>query len=269
MSSYKDAKECFLDANSAREYVEVGGNHDLYERLYENLSNPFKMILVYGKAGTGKSMLLHKLYDECRDVREIYYFPNPPSNREEFFKRLFKILTGHDMPEGTEIDFQTFVDFLSHVKGSRDIVMLLDEAQMYSDETLDEIRLLSDSEVMKFVLSLHEIEDDDIILQDHFRSRILEVLKFENLTKMELMDFIHKRLMANKYFDIANSIKEKQAKWIHKFTKGNSRESVKMMYAIMEIHEYYEVRSPSKIDRQSMSKKIIEMAAIKLGYIDV
>jgi hypothetical protein len=68
---------------------------------------------------------------------------------------------------------------------------------------------------------------------------------------------------------MANSIKEKNMKLIHKFTKGNYRECNKMMYTIFEICEYYDKNEPAKIRYDYIPKKIIEMAALKLGYIHV
>ena len=70
-------------------------------------------------------------------------------------------------------------------------------------------------------------------------------------------------------FEIANSIKDKDMKLIHAFTKGNFRECNKLMFTIFEICEYYDENEPGKVNYGKLSKRIIEMAAIKLGYIDV
>ena len=58
-------------------------------------------------------------------------------------------------------------------------------------------------------------------------------------------------------------------KLIYNFTKGNFRESNKLLFTIFEICEYYDTHEPSKIDYERLPKKIIEMAAIKLGYVHV
>jgi len=55
---------------------------------------------------------------------------------------------------------------------------------------------------------------------------------------------------------------------IYKFTKGNFRETNKFMYTMFDIYHYYDLNQPSKINYNKISKKIIEMTAIKLGYID-
>jgi len=56
---------------------------------------------------------------------------------------------------------------------------------------------------------------------------------------------------------------------IHTFTKGNYRECNKLIFTIFEICEYYDKNEPIKINYEKIQKRIIEMAAIKLGYIHV
>jgi len=58
-------------------------------------------------------------------------------------------------------------------------------------------------------------------------------------------------------------------KLIHKFTKGNYRECNKLLFTIFEICEYYDKNEPSKVNYAKISDKIIEMSALKLGYINV
>jgi hypothetical protein len=41
------------------------------------------------------------------------------------------------------------------------------------------------------------------------------------------------------------------------------------MFTIFEICEYYDENEPKKIKYERLSKRVIEMAALKLGYIDV
>jgi hypothetical protein len=41
------------------------------------------------------------------------------------------------------------------------------------------------------------------------------------------------------------------------------------MFKIFEIYEYYEAQPNFKIDTKKFSTKFIEMAAIRLGYINV
>jgi hypothetical protein len=105
--------------------------------------------------------------------------------------------------------------------------------------------------------------------KEHFQSRIWEVVELKNATLDDQVLYIHKKLLKKNLFEVANSIKDKDMKLIHTFTKGNFRECNKLLFTIFEICEYYDKNEPSKIKYENISRKIIEMSAIKLGYIDV
>jgi hypothetical protein len=40
------------------------------------------------------------------------------------------------------------------------------------------------------------------------------------------------------------------------------------MFTIFGICQYYDINEPNKLNYAKISQKIVEMAAIKLGYID-
>jgi DNA transposition AAA+ family ATPase len=173
------------------------------------------------------------------------------------------------LPSNTEVNFSALVDFCKNLRGKREIIILLDEAQMYGPEMMEKIRLLSDSRSVKFVVSLHKTDDEDLIAKEHFQSRIWEVIELKNATKEDQANYIHKKLLKKNLFEIANSIKDKNMKFIHTFTKGNFRECNKLLFTIFEICEYYDTNEPSKINYENIPQRIIEMAALKLGYIHV
>jgi len=268
-SRYEDAKNVFVDSIDTDDYIELDSSITAYRQLEHSMDKPLKMILLFGKPGTGKSILLNRIQEKLKDQKEIFYFDTPALNEKEFFHKLFKVLTRQDLPSNTEVNFSALVNFCKNLRGKREIVILLDEAQMYGPEMMEKIRLISDSRVVKFVVSLHKTEDEDLIAKEHFQSRIWEVIELKNATKEDQADYIHKKLLKKNLFEIANSIKNKDMKLIHSFTKGNYRECNKLIFTIFEICEYYDKNEPSKINYAHVSKKIIEMAALKLGYIDV
>jgi hypothetical protein len=90
----------------------------------------------------------------------------------------------------------------------------------------------------------------------------------KNATVDELSTYVHKKLLKKNLYEVSNSIKEKEMKLIHKFTDGNFRECNKLMFTIFEICQYYDINEPNKLNYAKISQKIVEMAAIKLGYID-
>jgi type II secretory pathway predicted ATPase ExeA len=268
-SRYEAAKNVFIDSIDIEDYIELESSVVAYEQLQHSIEKPLKMILLFGRPGTGKSILLNRIAQKLKHQKEIHYFDTPAINSKEFFHKLFKVLTKKNLPSNTEINFSSLVDYCKKLRGKREIIILLDEAQMYGPEMMEKIRLLSDTRVVKFVISLHKTEDEDLIAKEHFQSRIWEVIELKNAEFSDQIAYIHKKLLKKNIFEIANSIKDKNMKLIHKVTKGNYRECNKLMFTIFEICEYYDKNDPKKVNYTQIPQRIIEMAAIKLGYIDV
>jgi len=269
MSYFEIAKTCFVDEVNVDNYVELPGSQKAYDELEMFLEKPFKLILLYGEPGTGKSLLLSRILDKKKYQKEIHYFDSPLLEEEEFFRKLFNILIQKPMPKNTKVDFNTFVEFCKAIKGQREIIILLDEAQLYPKKILEQIRILSDTGVLRFVISLHKTTDEDVIAKTHFRTRIWGTIELKNATKEELKIYIHQKLLRFNQFEIASQIKPKHINFIYKVTKGNFRECSKLMYTTFEIYQYYEKHDPSQFNRDKFSQKFLEMAAIAIGAIDV
>jgi len=268
-SRYEAAKNVFVDSIDIDDYIELSSSVTAYKQLEHSMEKPLKMILLFGRPGTGKSILLNRLQEKLKHQKEIHYFDTPATNEKEFFHKLFKVLTKQNLPPNTEVNFSALVNFCKNLRGKREILILLDEAQMYGTDMMEKIRLISDSRAVKFVVSLHKTDDEDLIAKEHFQSRIWEVIELKNATQSDQTAYIHKKLLKKNLFEIANSIKEKDMKLIHTFTKGNFRECNKLIFTIFEICEYYDKNEPSKINYEHIPQRIIEMAALKLGYIHV
>ncbi|NOR55078.1 MAG: AAA family ATPase [Sulfurovum sp.] len=267
ISRYEAAKNVFVDSIDIDNYIELNSSQKAFEQLQHSMEKPLKMILLFGRPGTGKSILLNRIQEKLKDQKEIYYFDTPTTSEKEFFQKLFKVLTHKDLPKNTEVNFSALIDFCKNLRGKREIIILLDEAQMYGTEMMEKIRLLSDTRSVKFIVSLHKTEDEDLIAKEHFQSRIWEVIELKNANLEEQTVYIHKKLLKKNLYEIANSIKPKDINLIHSFTKGNYRECNKLMFTMFEICEYYDKNEPGKIDYLHIPRKIIEMAGLKLGYI--
>ncbi len=268
-SRYSPAKNVFIDSIDVEDYIELDSSIAAYDQLLHSIEKPLKMILVFGRPGTGKSILLNRLYHNHRRQKDLHYFETPTTNEKEFFQKLFKVITNKNLPPNTQVNFSTLVDYCKTLRGKREIIILLDEAQMYSRDMMERIRLLSDTRAVKFVVSLHKTENEDLIAKEHFQSRIWEVIELKNGSRTDIKSYIHKKLLKKNFFEIANAIKSTHIKKIHKLTKGNYRETNKLLFTIFEIYEYYDKNDPFKINYDQFSIKIIEMAGIKLGYINV
>jgi len=266
-SRYSDVKNIFIDSVDNDNFVELSTTAYNYQILEESLNKPLKMILLFGRPGTGKSMILNRLYHNLKNVREIHYFEAPILSEKEFLKSIYESISSQKIPSNMRVNFDGLLKYCQELKGKREIVFLLDECQLYSEALMEKIRLLSDTRVVKFVITLHKTENEDIIAKEHFKTRIWEIVELKNASLEDLEVYVQKKLIQKGYVEVANMIHKRDIKFIYHFTKGNFRETNKFLYILFNIYEYYDMYKPEKINSQRLSKKILEMTAIKLGYI--
>jgi len=269
---FKNSKDVFTDSVDAKDYVQLDRVSSIYYSLKKSVKKPLKMILLYGKPGTGKSMFLAKLYDDMSKSQKIFLYATPILDDSEFFKTLAKDIYG--VKYNGELNFTQFMKIVE--QNSQDIdeekknvpIILLDEAQLYTKEQMEKIRLLSDTRKLKFVITLHKTEQEDIIAKEHFQTRIWETIELINASQSELKIYIQKKLMKANYFDAANMFHNKNISLIYSITKGNYRDTNKLLYTLFEIYHWYAKNEPSKISYAQVSNKIIEMAALHTGLLD-
>ena len=264
---FQNSKDVFLDTVNAKDYIQIDRISSIYQMLKDSVHKPLKMILLYGKPGTGKSMFLTKIYHDLSATKTVYLYQTPILDDSEFFKRLAQDILNVKY-EG-ELNFTQFMKILdkSSQDGSTPIV-LLDEAQLYSNSLMEKIRLLSDTRKIKFVLTLHKTEKEDLIAKEHFQTRIWESIELDNASADELKIYIQKKLMKANCFDSANMFNEKSVRLIHKLTNGNYRDTNKLLYTLFDIYLNYMQINPSKVNTNRISHKIIEMSAIHTGLVN-
>ncbi len=261
------SKEVFLDTVNAKDYIELDRISAIYQSLRESITKPLKMVLLYGKPGTGKSMFLSKLYNDLSTSTPVYMYKTPIIDEIEFFKILAQDM--FDMKYDDQLNFTQFMKVLNSSNMKDTPIILLDEAQLYPDILMEKIRLLSDTRKVKFVITLHKTEKEDLIAKEHFKTRIWESIELENASSFELKMYIQKKLMKANCFDTANMFDEKSVNLIHKLTHGNYRESNKLIYTLFDIYESYLIKNSShKFNHNKISKKLIEMAGIHIGLLN-
>jgi type II secretory pathway predicted ATPase ExeA len=265
-SLFSKPRDLFVDIVNPIDYVQIDSVSHMYQSLKNSVQKPLKMILLYGRPGTGKSMLLHKLHHDLSKHQKVCMIDIPIIDENDFLRVLAHKIYSYASRES--LSLTNFLELSTAVNYPVTPIVLLDEAQLYSPSLMEKIRLISDARALKFVITLHKTDNEDIIAKEHFQTRIWESIELENASHEELKIYIQKKLLKANCFDVANMINEKNIKLINKLTRGNYRDTNKLMFSLFSLYSWYEEHNPNKIKYNALNTKFIEMAAIHTGLIN-
>ncbi len=246
-------------------YVTLDSNNHALNKLVDLIKlQPFSIVLLYGPPGVGKTFLINRCYATLSTEENLYLQNVPFDDSRLFLEDIFLTFT-KSKPAKTS----SLASMLKELEAKLDkkVTILLDEVQMYKDEQLEFVRLLSDSPMIQIVLSLHKIDKEDLLAKEYFSSRVWEVIDLKNLSKKELRVYIQKQLQSALANDASSYFDEKSCKHIHRVSKGNLRTLNKLLYKIFEMYHYFDTNEPSKISARRVETKHIEMAALDLGIL--
>jgi len=189
-------------------YCDLPSHQEAFQVLVTAIENGEGVIKVTGEVGTGKTLLCRKLLNEMPDNTVTVYLPNPylsPTELRLAIAAELGIDTDSNVDEhqlAGKIEKQ-----LLHInQQGKSVVVLLDEAQAFPDESLEALRLISNLEtesrkLVQLVL-FGQPELDERIGSNKFRQlrqRITFSYKLRPLGDNEIGQYVFHRLQVAGY----------------------------------------------------------------------
>lgn len=123
-----------------------GVRGEILDALAYSLHNNGGILAVTGEVGSGKTMMCRTLMERLDDDIDIVYIANPSLTGREILYNIAEELgleVDHDKP-GMVRELQNYL-IAQYAKGYK-VIVFIDEAQAMPDDSLEEIRLLSNLE---------------------------------------------------------------------------------------------------------------------------
>ncbi|MBS5809552.1 MAG: ATP-binding protein [Campylobacter concisus] len=268
---YTHIKDVFIDEDESLNFVNLDNSISCYNKIVLALKKPLKLILFYGKPGSGKTFLLNKIANDLKEDKSLIFFPHPFFSEATFIEALCEQIYGKKFEDIN--NFESFIKFYSKDFSSKDEILknqmtvILDEAQLYPTELIEKIRLMADTRMFKFLFTIHKTENEDILAKDYFQTRIWESIELSSADVNEIIIYLQRKL-SQKNYDKYLKFEKKDYECAYSFCGGNLRTLNKIMYKFYEICEYYEQYQPSKLSGDKANTMILTMAALDAGLID-
>ena len=268
---YTHIKDVFIDEDESLNFVNLDNSISCYNKIVLALKKPLKLILFYGKPGSGKTFLLNKIANDLKEDKSLIFFPHPFFSEATFIEALCEQIYGKKLEDIN--NFESFIKFYSKEFSSKDEILknqmtvILDEAQLYPTELIEKIRLMADTRMFKFLFTIHKTENEDILAKDYFQTRIWESIELSSADVNEIIIYLQRKL-SQKNYDKYLKFDKKDYECAYSFCGGNLRTLNKIMYKFYEICEYYEQYQPSKLSGDKANIMILTMAALDAGLID-
>jgi MSHA biogenesis protein MshM len=177
------------------------------EALLYAITHDEGIVKVSGEVGSGKTMLCRVLMERLPATVETIYLANPSLSRDEILFAIGDELKLQLEKGQTTRILRALQEHLIRLFGEgRRVVVLIDEAHAMPDETLEEIRLLSNLEsnrhkLLQIVLfGQSELDEHlDTAGMRQLRERITQSFQLEPLVRSDIENYIDFRMRAAGY----------------------------------------------------------------------
>ncbi len=190
-------------------YLALPSHNECFNMLMFSIASGDGFIKVTGEVGTGKTLLCRRLLNSLvSDEYYTAYLPNPRLSAIELKRAIAKELKldGIDKIEDRDLLDSISCELLKMASKGKKVILIIDEAQALPEDTIEELRLLTNLETESYkllqIILFGQPELDEILNQHHFRQlrqRIAFSHRIESLNKKSVAYYIQHRMFVAGY----------------------------------------------------------------------
>jgi type II secretory pathway predicted ATPase ExeA len=240
LAKFAEAKELFRDVVDIKNYIPLSSSEKTKIDLLSAISQKEKMILLTGDAGSGKSLLLRSVYEELKKEKKVFFVANP------------------------YLEINSILNLLKELDLNTHQILLLDEAQLLTPETWENLRIYADRGNVTIVFATHDTDIKQLLEKKHFSTRINYIIQVKKVSRAEMENFIYSKLLKHNMNEIADKFTKSNFKKIYKFTKGSLRATNQLMFKLFDVMDFFYKKDPRRFDSKKIDNKYIEIAIMDL-----
>lgn len=264
MRDFYCAKELFLDRVNPRLYFDSMSAEIARNKIQEAIKDKVApLIFIIGDPGVGKSYILKYINESIQKEQLSILIDHPFFDKRDLLKMLYDAV---GLEFNKDINFNELKNTIVEAYKEQNHTIFIDEAQLLNEEQFELIRILSDTKVFQFVLSMHKEEGQTILEKKHFKSRTKVVITYGDLSKDEIFRYIQSTLMENSHGDIAGLFEKMHTDKIYQYTSGNFRTVKKFVFALLQLLDY--AKNNGLKNYQAINKRLLLMAALEIGAVN-
>ncbi|MFA6900541.1 MAG: AAA family ATPase [Desulfurivibrionaceae bacterium] len=243
-------------------YFPTKGHAALREVIRYGLQGGDGFIIISGEIGTGKTLMLRMMMDDLPDRYETALILSPHLSRIELLLAIFQDI-GLPGPSAQPASLDSLLRILNEhlyalAQQGKKLLIIIDEAQNLPDESLEQLRLLSnfetDTQKLLQIVLFGQPELRDKLAQTNMRQLVQRVSIMETLpplSKQEMVSYILHRFQKSGVYEMPRSFATTDLLW--RFTKGYPRLINKTMSrALLVAYAEKETRISRKIIREAI-----------------
>ncbi len=263
MRDFEEAKRLFVDVIDAKFYFDSTSAEVSRYKIENAIKERYApLIFLIGDPGVGKSYILRLISGELEKQKLSIFIDHPFFDKRDLLKILYE---AKGLEFDKTINFNALKEKLLEEYRDDKHTIFIDEAQLLNEEQFELIRILGDTKIFQFVLSMHKEEGCEILEKKHFKSRTKVVIEYGRLHHSEVYRYIQSTLLMRDHNEIALMFSKKDAMKITKYCQGNFRTVKKFVFTLLSLLEYAKKNGLKKYS--DINSCLLQMSALEIGAI--